>query len=152
MSGYDVEVTDEEMLLTIGELCHNARDKAGLTRLAAARKMGIDERTVRNVENQCKSYPTRSTRRALEGLYGWVPGSLGHLWDERATLTFGEVTEGMLPKTPFASRGAVIGKPEDIVPPLAKAQDLTTKELLAELSFRVLMMENNQSMGQHRDD
>jgi transcriptional regulator with XRE-family HTH domain len=133
------------MLLTIGELCRAARDKAGLTRLAAARMMGIDERTVRNLENQCKSYPTKSTRRAVEALYGWVPGSLGHLWDQRGRLAFGEVHDGMLPRTPFAKAGALIGDPEeDGQAPLAKAQDLTTKELLAELSFRVLMMENEQ--------
>lgn len=136
------------MLLTIGELCREAREKTGMTRRVAARLIGVDERTMRNLESQHIRFPIKSTRHAIERTYGWAQGSLMNLWEQRGMLTFGDVTEEMLPKTPFAEGTEKLKDlftPIDPQGPLAKARDLSTKELLAELTFRVMMMENRQS-------
>lgn len=129
---YDVVVTNEEALMTIATLASEARQKTGETLNAAAQRMLINYQTLRSVE-QAERLPKRSTYRALERGYGWAEGSLMRLWDRRQETEFGSVTaEQLLPD---------VG---EIDVPLSKARDLTTPELLAELSFRVLMMSRGQ--------
>lgn len=118
--------------MTIGLLVSEARVKTGENLTTAANRLMINYQTLRSVE-QAERLPKKITYQCIERGYGWSEGSLMRLWDRRDKLVFGEVTvEDLLPSL------------EEIDVPLMKARDLTTPELLAELSFRVLMMSRGQ--------
>lgn len=121
-------MTDEEAHMTIGLLVVEAREAKGWNRVMAAEKIGINYRTLQNVEHG-KRLPNKTTLAGIERGFGWYEGSLLEMWNRRSRIEFGTVHEYDLRP-----------KPKDIPVPLAKASELTTEELLAELSFRVLVM------------
>jgi len=128
-------VTNEEAMLTIGMLVVEAREKLGENRKYAADKIGLNYRTLESVERG-ERLPNKTTLAGIERAYGWSLGSLMNLWDNRQNLDFGSVTLADLRI-----------KPHEIEVPVLSARDLSTEELLAELSFRVLML----SRDQHED-
>lgn len=125
-------MTDEEAYMTIGLLVVEAREARGWNRVMAAERIGVNYRTLQNVERGVR-LPFRTTLAGIERGLGWVEGSLTELWNNRKKLEFGSVHEYDLRP-----------KPKDIPVPLAKASELTTEELLAELSFRVLVMSRHE--------
>jgi transcriptional regulator with XRE-family HTH domain len=129
-------VTNEEAMLTIGLLVVEARERLGYNRKISADKIGLNYRTLSDVERG-ERLPNKSTLAAIERAYAWSEGSLLRLWENRKQLVFGNVTIEDLRV-----------KPHEIEVPLAKASELSTEELLAELNFRVMMM----SRGQQHED
>lgn len=118
--------------MTIGTLVTEAREKLGLNRKQASELIGLNYRTLQSVEHGIR-LPNRTTLAAIERAYEWAPGVLLELWDNRVNLEFGKVLGTDLRALP-----------KHINVPLIKASDLTTEELLAELSFRVLMLSRDQ--------
>jgi len=129
-------MTDEEALLTIGMLVVEVREKLGENRVQSAERVGVNYRTLQNVENGHR-LPNRTTLAAIERAYGWSEGSLLGVWENRHNLEFGSVHPVDLQL-----------KPWEMKVPMVKASELTTEELLAELSFRVLVM----SRAEQRED
>jgi DNA-binding XRE family transcriptional regulator len=121
-------MTDEEALLTLGLLVIEVRERDRDNRVQAAEKIGLNYKTLQDVEKGHR-LPNRSTLSAIERAYGWSEGSLLGIWEKRRSLEFGSVHAVDLRL-----------KPSEIPVPLAKASELSTEELLAELSFRVLVM------------
>lgn len=134
---YDVFVTNEEAMLTIGMLVVEAREKLGETRKYAADKIGLNYRTLESVERG-ERLPNKTTLAAIERAYDWSLGSLMNLWDNRSNLEFGRIVQADLRI-----------KPHEIPVPVVRARDLSTEELLAELSFRVLMLSRDQQQEDH---
>lgn len=125
-------MTDEEALLTIGILVTEAREHEGWQRTVAAERIGINYRTLQDVERG-KRLPNKTTLAGIERGYGWSEGALLRLWENRKNLEFG------------ATRLADLRlHPSEIPVPLVKASHLTTEELLAELSFRVLVLSRHE--------
>lgn len=121
-------MTDEEALLTIGQMVVDARDAEGWTRAVAAERIGLNYRTLQDVERG-RRLPNKTTLAGIEKAYGWSSGALLRLWEDRKNLEFGS-----------AHISDLRLHPSEIPVPLVKAQDLSTEELLAELSFRVLVL------------
>lgn len=121
-------MTDEEALITIGLLVIEGRDAQGWTRAVAAERIGLNYRTLQDVERG-KRLPNKTTLQGIEKCYGWSEGSLLRLWEDRKAKEFGITHQADLRLSPA-----------EIEVPLAKARELSTEELLAELSFRVLVM------------
>lgn len=130
-------MTNEEAMLTIGLLVVEARERLGYNRKVAADRVGLNYRTLSDVERG-ERLPNKSTLSAIERTYAWSEGALLRLWDNRKQIPFGSLTIEDLRV-----------KPHEIEVPLAKASELSTEELLAELNFRVMMMSRGQ---QHEDN
>jgi DNA-binding XRE family transcriptional regulator len=126
-------MTDEECQMTIGMLVTEAREASGRNREDTAQRLGLASITLRRVENGDPI--AKSTLMALERGFDWRQGSLTELWERRRSIPFGQVTSDYVkaPEAPAA------------VKPVARAAELTTAELMAELSFRFLMMEQHNS-------
>ena len=121
-------MTDEEAILTLGEITTAAREKEGSTRQAAADAMGINYRTLGSLERaelKTPKGPLALTCRAVEKFYGWRDGSLREFWENRRKYTFGDVTEELFH----------VEEPQGLV----KASELTDEELMNELHFRFIM-------------
>lgn len=129
-------MTDEEALVTIGQMVVDARDAEGWTRAVAAERIGLNYRTLQDVEKG-KRLPNKTTLAGIEKAYGWSAGALLRLWEDRKNIEFGNTHISDLRL-----------HPSEIPVPMLKAKDLTTEELLAELSFRVLVLSRNE----HRED
>lgn len=131
-------MTDEEALMTIGHLVIEAREALALNRVLAAEKIGVNYRTLQNVERG-ERLPNRTTLAAIERAYGWSEGSLLGIWDRRASIEFGSTHPVDLRLSP-----------SEIAVPLAKARELTTEELLAEINFRVMVMSRTEQKEDHK--
>jgi hypothetical protein len=121
-------MTDEEAMLTLGEITTAARLKTGSDRVHVAEKMGINYRTLASLERaelKTAKGPLALTTARVEKFYGWRDGSMREFWENRRQYTFGEVTEELF-------------HPED-PKGLAKASELTDEELMSELHFRFIM-------------
>ena len=118
--------------MTIGLLVIEARVARGRHRVKASNEIGINYKTLQSVEHG-KRLPNKVTLTGIERGFGWSEGSLTEIWMNRQNLEFGSVKAYDLRP-----------KPSDIPVPLAKASELTTEELLAELSFRVLVMSRHE--------
>jgi DNA-binding XRE family transcriptional regulator len=129
-------MTDEEALMTLGLLVVETRTKLGENRVQTSERIGLNYRTLQDVEKGHR-LPNKSTLGAIERAFGWSEGSLLGIWENRRSLEFGSVHPVDLQL-----------KPWEIQVPMAKASELTTEELLAELSFRVLVM----SRAEQRED
>lgn len=131
-------MTDEEALMTIGLLMHEARRNRGQHRKYAAEKMGVNYGTVSRLENgEGVGIATRATLSAVEAYYGWSQGVLTKIWNERDRFSFGDVTED-----------DVKPRPKSQLKALAKASELTDEELISELSFRFLMRDRRGDGGE----
>jgi DNA-binding XRE family transcriptional regulator len=130
-------MTDEEALMTIGLLVIESREAAGWTRAVAAERIGLNYRTLQDVEKG-KRLPNKTTLQGIEKTYGWSQGSLLRLWEDRKNVEFGATHHTDLRLSPA-----------EIEVPLAKARELTTEELIAEISFRVLVMSRAEQKEDH---
>lgn len=141
-------MTDEEALKTIGKLVREARENLGLNRNAAAMRCGIQHQTLTKVEEAARPASPRVQRGIERGL-NLREGSLHELWENRVLLKYGTINGGFV-----AARRAPVHEPAPTpanapvlkLAPVTRAADLTTAELMAELSFRILIL------GQHQGD
>lgn len=128
--------------MTLGILATDAREARGWNRNQAARLMGVTHQTLSNVEAGGPRPPGRNTRESIERVYGWRRGCIQELWDNHEGLEFGSITAGFV--SPGRLRPATPTAPAVLtLTPVAKAADLTTAELMAELSFRILIMDQD---------
>jgi transcriptional regulator with XRE-family HTH domain len=131
LSGYDVSVTDEEMMYSLGLLVKEARKAKGHHGKQAAAEIGIANSTLRFLEGGSSGrMPTKSTLRSIEIYCGWREDSMREAWDKRREIAFGDFGAEMLEPP----------KPKGLI----KASHLTDAELMAELNFRFLMRDNRE--------
>lgn len=109
------------MLQAVGDVVREARDAKGRDKKTAAKEMGINDGTLNLIESGRNTKPpTPRTQRAIELYYGWRPGSLTEVWDERRQIR--HLSADMLLPTG-----------------LPTAAHLSDSDLIAELQFRLLM-------------
>lgn len=136
-------MTDEEALITLGALLRQAREDAGQSRREAAEIAGIAAGTLSGFELG-QRLPNKGTLMAIESAYGWRLGSIAEIWEVRHGLDAESITPALLAPTPVKPPA-----PKSITLTRAwAAADLTDAELLAELSFRVLMRDTREDQDQ----
>jgi len=105
----------------MGEVVREARLARGRDKKTAAKEMGLNDGTLNLIETGRNAKPpTPRTQRAIELYYGWRPGALAEVWDQRRQIRHLSV-DMLLPAG------------------LPTAAHLSDSDLIAELQFRLLM-------------
>lgn len=118
------------MLITLGLLALEAREKKGQYRQTAATAMAINYRTLGNFESaRSESLPNKTTLRAIEMHYGWKPGIVQECWDRRRDIADGDLELADL--EPPQDQGVL------------EARHLTDDQLIHELAFRLIMKQSD---------
>lgn len=125
-------MTDDECLQIMGYMATQARLPTGRPRKTAAIQMGVSPGTLSRFERGLNEgngvRPKMSTLRAIELAYGWRPGVLVEIWDNRRFLSPDDITEEML-----------LPKDNPVQARIQEAHHLTDEQLMAELQYRFLM-------------